>query len=180
MKKFLNLSLQIKEEVKNSPEILQAIRECFKKEDEPYLHGTKHAVHRIGKTASGMHLMLRKKMWSGTFADEIDSFNIYCQNAETMAVLQERDEFDYPHLTPAFCIGVKCGDMAGLITEDMSQGGKYEIKDGSTGYDADRLLNGEKVDEILVDLEDSDEVFNFKEDVLSTTEFFSDENILNV
>lgn len=179
MGKFLDLSRQIKEEVKNSPEILQAIRDCFKHENKPFLHGTTHAVHKIGRTASGVHLIFRKKRFESKFSSEMQSFNIFCQNAETLANTREANKFKYRPLTPSFAIGVKCGDMAGVITEDMSEGGKYEMTNRMADFNSSRMLNGIKIDEVLVDLDDC--YGYFKEDeAISTTTFFSEENMLQI
>ncbi len=176
---FLDTSQEIKEEVKNSPQIIQAIRDCFEHgKSEPFLHGTTHAVHRIGTTASGAHLMFRKQRFSSKFANEAESFDIFCQNAETLANTRESGRFKYRAKSPGFCIGVKCGDMAGVITEDMSEGGKYEMTNKMSEYTSSRILNGAKIDEVLVDLDDC-HTFYFRDDeIRSTTEFFSEENIL--
>lgn len=182
METFIERSQRLKHEIQNSPEIIKAIQDCFVGNNEAFSSGTEHDIHRIGMTDSGIYLVLRKKCFSMRADEESSRFNIYCQNAETLASSRSEGKFLWRSNSPSFCIAVIYQhNKVGIITEDMSEGGKYEMTNEMGDYSSSRKLNGEIIDEVLVDLDACRADGYFKpQEVRSTISYFSDENILEI
>ena len=182
METFIEYSQRLKKEIKNNPAIIHGIKLCFLDGIDPFQKGTEHEIYTLGKTVSGNYLALRQKKFSMDIKNEIERFEIYCQNAETLANSKAKNLFNHRPESPKFCIGVIYQSKeVGIITEDMSEGGKYEMTNDMADYYSERKLNGEVIDEVFVDLDSCrpDNYFNDSE-VISTTPYFSAENVLKV
>jgi len=97
MKRFIEDSQNLKGEIKSNPQIVEAIRSCFSGNSEPFAEGTEHQIYRLGKTNSGVYPVLRKKKFD--IENETERFEIYCRNAEALAISKEKGLFgDQIHL----------------------------------------------------------------------------------
>lgn len=182
METFIEYSQRLKKEIQNSPEIIDSIRACFSRYENPFSKGTDNEIYRLGRTGSGVYLVLRKRRFSMDTENEIERFEIYCQNAETLSNSKAKNLFNHRPISPSFCIGViSQSKEVGIITEDMSEGGKYEMTNDMADYYSERKLNGEVVDEVFVDLDSCRPDNYFKDsEIISTTPYFSAENVLDV
>ena len=90
----------------------------------------------------------------------------YCQNAEELAAEEEP--------VTAFCIGVFCGNSAGIITEDLTANGQYPVEhhpDDDHGF----VVQGNQRRKVFIDID-----FQFRRRFGTTrkTKYFSDKNVL--
>lgn len=184
---FLTDSEKIKKEIQSNPELLEKIKQCFARDTGPFAKGTENELYRIGQTNEGKHLLLRKKPFTVNIKNDKERFEAYCQYAETLANSRaegkyQRGSFGPRKNSPNFCIGVIFNTKeVGIITEDMSEGGKYEMSNSMVDYYSTRSENGNKVDEVLVDLDScrADGYFD-DEEVISSHPYFSPENVLEI
>jgi hypothetical protein len=179
MENFLEYSQRIKEEIKNSPTIIHNIKLCFLSELEPFQEGTEHEVYRLGKTESGAFLVLRKKKFD--LNANIERFEIYCRNAEALSTSRLKGRKLWRPNSPSFCIGVIYQSKHfGVITEDMSEGGKYQMSNSMGSISSDRILNGEVVDEVDVDLDGCHAGYLSHEEIIRESSYFTSSYVLEI
>ncbi|MGV8169267.1 MAG: hypothetical protein ACP5N3_04390 [Candidatus Nanoarchaeia archaeon] len=179
---FLN-SQKIKKEIESDLELLKNIESCFSGNNLHFAKGTTNEIYLLGKTKSGEYLALRKEIWPENLEDSISRFETYCQTADTIATTKSKGLFKYRKRTVNFCIGVLFNSkIAGIITEDISEGNKYGITNEMGDYAATRIKNDEVIDEILVDLDNlkSDGYFHDDREIVSTTKYFSPKHRLEI
>ena len=175
---FFEKSQAIKREIEADPKLLNRIKLCFSGDFEPFAKGTENEIYRIGTTESKMHLVLRKKKYSQSLKDDAEHFDIYCQNAETLAQSRVQGNFLYRPQSVGFCIAIRVGDEVGIITEDMSEGGKYELANVMGDY-SKRKVGEETIDEVFVDLDSCRPDGYFKSsEVISETPYFASQNMI--
>lgn len=182
MSQFINYSQEIKKEIRNNPLILKSIQYAFDGTSQPFSNGTQHAIYRLGKTQSGIFLVLRIKIYYKITEFDINYFNNYCNNAETIQQLKVSEKSFYKNKrSPNFCIGLIYQEkLLGVITEDMSEGGKYEMSNDMGSCYSTRILSGQVVDEVFTDLDgvhvDFDEILENS----PNRDYFSKELVLKI
>jgi hypothetical protein len=183
MRSFLEYSQDLKEEIKNETSIIQAIKLCFLNEIESFQKGTEHEVYRLGKTKSGAFLVLRKKKFD--FNVDVERFEIYCRNAEALSNVRAKKEEKYRRPdSPNFCIGViykhQSKNYLGVITQDMSEGGKYEMSNRMGSVSSERTLNEVVVDEVDVDLDGCHVGYLLPEEIIRDSSYFAPKYVLEI
>ncbi len=183
METFLEYSQRLKEQITNDPKIIEAIRACFSGDTEVFAKGTEHEIYRLGKVSPDIYLALRKRIYDFDIENATERLQIYCQNAETLAgsrangLVTQFHREDSP--TPSFCIAVIYQSKeVGIITEDMSEGGKYEMTNRMGDVYCERMLGGQVVDEVLVDLDACHVNYFDDREIRATTPYFSSELVL--
>ena len=146
---YFEYSQQLRREIESEESIVTRLKYAFRGDIEPFAFGGTVNIFCIGQTKSGIWTALRAfrpKMPEGMRTTEIQKSNmeIYCQNVEYLHEKGER--------CPALCIGVVYENMVGILTEDLSAGGKYEIEhnpDLNYGF----ILSSENRQKVFIDLD---------------------------
>lgn len=179
MKNFLEYSQEIKREIENDPAIIHSIKLCFLGGIDPFQKGTEHEVYRLGRIKSGAFLVLRKKKFDSRF--DVEWFEIYCRNAEALSHSRAAGKKLWRPNSPSFCIGVICqSKYFGIITEDMSEGGKFQMSNSMGSISSDRILNDEVVDEVNVDLDSCHVDYLDSEEIIRKSSYFTSDYILEI
>lgn len=166
---YFEYSQSVKGEVEATPEILVNARRAFAGEVETFGFGSTVELYRLGKTASGLWTALRayrNDAYGGNMDREQQARHMeyYCQNAEELAARGEG--------VPVFCIGVTCGNRAGIITEDLTANSQNRFEhnpENAYGF----VIQGDKRRKVFVDI---DGVFRYKSGL--EAKYFSEENAL--
>lgn len=182
MENFLEYSQRVKEEIKNDPSIIHTIKLCFLGEIEPFQKGTEHEVYRLGKSKSGKYLALRKeKFYRSIRESSVERLEIYCRNAEALSTSRAKGRKLWRPNSPSFCIGVIYqSEHIGIITEDMSEGGKYQMSNSMGSISSDRILNEEVVDEVDVDLDGCHVGYLDSEEIIRESSYFTPNYVLEI
>jgi hypothetical protein len=119
--------MKIKEKLLKSKDLLERIQDAFDNLFFPFSEGTSVELYKIGLLDKESHLALR------CFSDTGENSKInsllqiqmlameeYCLNAEELKLEKKR--------VPNFCVGVIYGNLAGIITQDLTFGGTREFK----------------------------------------------------
>ena len=182
METFLEYSQRLKLEIEKDPAIIEDIKLAFLSRFIPFQRGTEHAVYRLGKTTSGAFLVLRKKKLD--FDVDVERFEIYCRNAEALSNSRAKGKKLWRPNSPSFCIGViyqyQSKKYFGIITEDMSEGGKYEKTNSMGSNTSERILNEEVVDEVNVDLDGCHVDYLLHEEIIMESSYFSPSYVLEI
>lgn len=179
MATFLEYSQKLKKEIKNDLDVVRNIKLCFLDRINPFQKGTEHEIYRVGKTKSGTFLVLRKKKYTFDLENDIERLEIYCRNAESLANSRSKNLFSWRSNSPSFCIGVIYqSKYVGIITEDMSEGGKYQMVNSMGSISSERILNGEVIDEVSVDLDSCHVDYLRPEEIIRDSSYFDPRYVL--
>ncbi len=176
---FFERSQALKEKIELDQAVLAKIRECFSGEIEPFGVGTEHEVYRIG-LVENVYLALRKKRFP-SFDTEMDvgGMEIYCQNAETLSESRRSGLFLHRPISVGFCIGIEVAEELGILTEDFSENGKYNMTSCMADTYATRKTDDKIVDEVLVDLDGCRPEHYFdNSEKISDTPYFERKNMI--
>jgi len=158
---YFEFSQQVKREVKADSGLMAKLRGYYVRGEKGLqdLGGGAVNIHyRVGKTESGMWIAIRdnRLMYEMTPEEQAEVYNSYCEEAEGFANIGKG--------VPKFCIGILTDKRAGLLVEDITQGGEWKIKCGDGNYVT--IVNGNDVKRIKTDLIDdmpNSEDFDFDE-----------------
>lgn len=153
MLEYFRGSQLVKDRILDDGIWLDKILEILTDEGEVIGEGLHNRVYRLGRTKEGIHLALRTPM----FHTPIHLYENYCQVAalRSSQYREGRNHFltGKPTRPVNFCIGVVHDEMPSLITEDVTEGGKYELGGRQVVEHVDRLIDDVKMDQVLVDLD---------------------------
>lgn len=179
METFLEYSQRLKLEIENDLTLIEVIKLCFLNKVDPFQKGTEHEVYRLGKTKSGIFLVLRRKRFDVHI--DVNRFEIYCRNAEALSNSRVKGFKTWRPISPSFCIGVIYqSEYFGIITEDMSEGGKYQMSSDMGSISSERILNGEVVDEVNVDLDSCHVDYLLSEEIIKKSSYFAPNYVLKI
>ena len=122
---YFNLSQQIRKAIEENSEILQLVEHTYSEEHEPFASGGTAHLYRVGRLPNGIHVALRSfglypDLAVRDFEDQILEMEHYCRNAERL--------FEKGEPVPKFCVGIVCGDNAGILTEDLTANGTCRLE----------------------------------------------------
>jgi len=182
MENFLEYSQRVKEEIKNDSSIIHAIKLCFLGEIEPFQKGTEHEIYRLGKNKSGKYIALRKeKFYRNTIESSAKRLEIYCRNAEALHTSRTKGVKLWRPISPSFCIGIIYQSKhIGIITEDMSEDGKYQMSNSMGSISSKRELNGDVIDEVNVDLDSCHVDYLDSEEIIRDSSYFTTKYVLEI
>jgi len=144
---YIERSQQVKQEILSNPKFLNVARSAFNEEIEPFAFGGTVHLYQIGQLPSGLHLALRAfrtdvAEGQRDLEGQMKGMEYYCQNADYLHS-QENE-------VPKFCIGIINSSKAGILTEDLSNGGAQEFQHHP---DNDYALVGADKRKVFVDID---------------------------
>ncbi len=149
MTSYFENSQSIKKEIESRLDLKNKITMCLDDKIEPFSFGGTVNLYRIGKLKSGLYIALRRfrpEMVEGRndLNTKKKGMEIYCQNAERLK--NEGEE------VPQFCVGVVNGNDAGILTEDLTLGGKFDF-DHFPDMDFGFVVDGTNRRKVWVDID---------------------------
>ncbi len=160
MDPYLGHSQTVKREVSEHADLLARIRGTSLAPD-PAAHlntGTQNSIYAVGRTPSGLYLALRSPIIGMGGRDEaLYRGETYCAVASGLAEAYARDP-SIPR-PPRFCIGVLADGIPSILTEDVSEGRAYHVREVEGHCERSR---GSERERLFLDLDGSDmEMFVF-------------------
>lgn len=138
---YFELSQEIKKDVLRDHELMNALARHYGLAEGFPLQvigkGSLNTVYSLGKTRNGIYVALREEKTVTQHKTHPNCFQSppaglwlkeqehYCLTAEKL--------FSQGKQVPGFCIGVICGMMVGVVTEDLTEGRKYLLSDNKPG-----------------------------------------------
>lgn len=162
---YFRYSQKVKKEIEADSSLLEKITSVINsREGDSIGEGTNNEVYRIGQTKNGLFLALRVPVSDTT----IHCYESFCQ----MAAMRS-SEYNIGRKHPVigkvirpvrFCVGVLSDEAnsdrvwseenPAILTEDVTENGKYTLKSGPGKEQVVRIEKKRVVDEVLVDLDD--------------------------
>ena len=169
---YFEQSQQVKRELQSDASLLDKLRSAFDGKAEPFSFGGTVDLFQFGKQlSSGLWVALRlfrPELNYGGNCEGIQAraMETYCRNAEHLV----SKGFEVPR----FCIGTTYKGKAGIITEDVSANGQYEI-DHPDGEPHCFVTEGEKQRKVFIDI---DAVFRYWPDL--ELKYFANDAVLDL
>ena len=121
---YFENSQKIRRDLEEDSILLDETQKALNGELSPFGFGINYEVFRVGRLPSGLYIALRSFeennfMRMEDFDDQINDLEDYCLNAEQLSSQGKK--------VPSFCVGVVCGNLAGILTEDLTVGGVEKI-----------------------------------------------------
>lgn len=170
---YFNGSQEVKREIERDVSFLLRVRDAFEGKFERFSFGTMVNLFRFGKRLdSGLFVALRAFQPDGHFgrgglAVQTWDMEVYCKNAEHLAEAGVG--------VPRFCVGAVYKGKAGLLLEDITANGKYEVEHPPHQEDC-VVIEGGKKRAVFIDIDASYRYFAG----LADQKYFAPDAVLNL
>lgn len=161
---YFEYSQQVRREVEQDQILMGVLHGLTKYQLPEFLgEGTKNVLFRVGQTPSGVHIALRMpKIYLHSQFNHPDYQKKFYTDYSLAAQFLYGQHIVNPetYTRPVkFCVGLmyqrsQSNAMVMLLTEDISEGGKYEVRCANGSIEARRYLKGNFIDGVDVDLDD--------------------------